>query len=1244
MAEPFANSQSDFRGGLWSPEAQGRFDDPRYKTGMNECLNGFPVQEGSWSRRPGFLEASSTRDGNPGVLFPLSVNASPSHTLEFTDGHLRIYNGARLVTDDFRQRVVTFTTANPAVITTDTNHGWSTGDRILFKLEGLNAGVSISNFAPILFREFEIIITGAKTFKLYDLTGVSVAGITFNSAIAQLSVARITDLTTPYEFGEWAKVDVVQSTKKAFLLHPSHAPNVLRIEEGSIPFSIDAAEFWDGPYLDPINGIVVTAANKTGVVDITFSYTPWDTDKTYSEGDFVGAPGSQFGWVSLQDLNQGNSPSSSPAWWSKITVLNGFANDGGGITEEDIGRHVRLYSEPPDWVPGVTVGDYAINSNVSFGDGDNRTYYTAITAITGVADADGKTNPNQPGFDATKWAPNPAAARWTWGPIVRARPLEVPILTGHWEVPGFTLVSQCTNHTDSNTAGYYNALAADLKAALTILPATDLNLGGSGSALPIYTTPPTFGFGGGCGIQSFVHANEINGYNVGIPADNASSFVIAQFNNTLFGSNKMYPWQYWGRNAGSTEPPTQPVFVLDEVSTIEGLPGTAFGNLTEGVGLNKLFVGSTAATFASHPGNNGYAGLALNAPSTISSGRVYPVSESEGIELGFAAGGITKSITAKLWASTSEPASQTDGTLLGTKTVKGPILSGAPITVANTANLGTAYSFVWFELIVNVVSADVGNYSTFGGGFDFAVPATFSVAASKMAFFDNVSIPAGTDIGVQLKGDPLLYTGEIKTWRLGRYNGHMPTWPTTGCFHGDRLWLASGKNHGDVSEPLLLTGPVRFTPTEPDGKVTEGNAISFDIISDSENEIQWMKPELNGVLVGTSAKEWLISASQGNIITPISRQVEPVSSFGSADVLPVSTSLTTVFVHKNARALFELMRDAYSGQLVATTMQEFAQSVTVGGVKRLAYQTALTPIVWGYTGKGELVATSYRRDHRVSWQPPTFNGWHHHTHGNPGRKFISIAGNAGTTGVLDSLTVMTQDEAGQCRVEVLTDLMETDDNIFDANFLDGGIVPAAATYNGTTGVKLLGLWPLNNKIVTVFIGGLDCGEHTVVNGIASVDYGSDPDGFFKRRYLEQVAALGQDFGNLAVHIDGLQTVPCVVGYTYASRGQRLRSINSDETGRPDGTGLARQRRVHEAAFLFNNTRGVSMGTDFSTMAACSLRGPDDEELTPTELYSGVFKDTIGDESSYDGMVAWETTRPFPTNVAAVGSFLKVQAD
>ena len=57
--------QTNFTGGEWSKTAQGRFDLPAYRTAMYASLNGLPLEQGAWTRRPGFLLGAQTNAGLP---------------------------------------------------------------------------------------------------------------------------------------------------------------------------------------------------------------------------------------------------------------------------------------------------------------------------------------------------------------------------------------------------------------------------------------------------------------------------------------------------------------------------------------------------------------------------------------------------------------------------------------------------------------------------------------------------------------------------------------------------------------------------------------------------------------------------------------------------------------------------------------------------------------------------------------------------------------------------------------------------------------------------------------------------------------------------------------------------------------------------------------------------------------------------------------------------------------------------
>ena len=91
-------AQVSFLGGEWSQRMQGRFDRPDYRTALNVCLNAFPTETGAWTRRPGSRFAATTRGGATGKLIKNDFQAAAAYTMEFTDGFLRFFSGATLVT------------------------------------------------------------------------------------------------------------------------------------------------------------------------------------------------------------------------------------------------------------------------------------------------------------------------------------------------------------------------------------------------------------------------------------------------------------------------------------------------------------------------------------------------------------------------------------------------------------------------------------------------------------------------------------------------------------------------------------------------------------------------------------------------------------------------------------------------------------------------------------------------------------------------------------------------------------------------------------------------------------------------------------------------------------------------------------------------------------------------------------------------------------------------------------------
>lgn len=320
--------QTSFLGGEWSPYAQGRADNDRYRTGMNVCRNAIPVKEGGATRRPGTRMAGTTRSGNVGVLRNFDFEQSHPYSLELTNAHMRFFSGANLVVSaDDERDVVSISGATPAEITVAPNHTLVTGDQVRFKLEHPELGAEGVN--PLLGRDLEVTVTGVDSFTVKDaLTAEEIDGSTLDLGTHILLMEKIVDVVTPYTQAILQEINTVQDQEHLLLLHPTVKPYLLEsttaeTADSYAVFSFGAADILDGPYYDPVSdGAVVSPSGTSGSITLTIS-------------------GGTTRWATT-----------------------------------DVGRHVRLFSEPADW---SNVTAYAAGDQVKYKDA----YYSALRATTG---------------------------------------------------------------------------------------------------------------------------------------------------------------------------------------------------------------------------------------------------------------------------------------------------------------------------------------------------------------------------------------------------------------------------------------------------------------------------------------------------------------------------------------------------------------------------------------------------------------------------------------------------------------------------------------------------------------------------------------------------------------------------------------------------------------------------------------------------------------------------------------------
>jgi hypothetical protein len=681
---------------------------------------------------------------------------------------------------------------------------------------------------------------------------------------------------------------------------------------------------------------------------------------------------------------------------------------------------------------------------------------------------------------------------------------------------------------------------------------------------------------------------------------------------------------------------------------------TSIGNMTVFSGINAPFDGifskgiatSAASLFSGgfSPSGvpvtvSGFVGKNYSGASAqkIQQATIYPSTDFGFGFAQFTIGGSAfsplKFYTLNLRAKNTAPGSAADGTLLGTTSFSG---TSTTITIGSSDQV-TAWNYVWIELVMTCTP--VGSATAY----------EFYIDIAQISFFSpTTSTAASAGCTVEILGPALLYAQPITTWRLGVFS-NTTGWPTCGTYHEGRLWLGGAvPNRFDASVSNgIQDNRINFAPTDQYGVVAASNALSYTLNSDGVNPMFWMKPDLLGVAIGTQQGEWLVQAPTTGPIAPTNIATRRMTKHGSSNVEPVRTEHANLFVKRYGRKLLEYFADAYSGKFSAPNLADKAGHIIAAGIVELAYTEAVTPIVWGRDGNNALFGMTYRRTVISTQQGPDFYAWHPHELGST-RTVESICGGPSPGGDLDALTMVTTDgEAGVRHVEILTDTYDEETELADAWQLDSAVEPSSLTFDVTPitgaplgGVYLHGLWHLNGETVQVFAGGLDCGDRgtgstgftdfLVTDGTCFVPFGDGVNAGCGRGLFTE------SFVTAAPRI--------IVGFTYNSDGQIVRPIAPADSGARNGPALGKTRRNHQYSALLSNTVGISFGgtLDATKLRPAQLRKANGNPIEPLTTYSGVHHDSLDDDYSYDGMISWRVSRPWPAVVVAISGNIQTQ--
>lgn len=257
-----AVGQTGFTTGEVSPLCYGITDNPRYKKGLETCLNYIPTLQGPLIRRPGTKYVNDVKDSaNPPNLIPFQFSANQNYMLEFGNNYIRFY------------------TNNGQMVTVGTS----------YKLDGLLTWGGVFH------------ATRANT------------NLEANEAFAgntPVAPGSILELTSPYNIADIPLIRWAQKGDTIYLVHPNYPVYKLQ-RETNTAWKIAQVYFTDGPYL-PLNTYKTTGDYVNTILTWVTVNTPTPTVITNSVsitgaaagagGQIVITTGSVHGFLSGQRI------------------------------------------------------------------------------------------------------------------------------------------------------------------------------------------------------------------------------------------------------------------------------------------------------------------------------------------------------------------------------------------------------------------------------------------------------------------------------------------------------------------------------------------------------------------------------------------------------------------------------------------------------------------------------------------------------------------------------------------------------------------------------------------------------------------------------------------------------------------------------------------------------------------------------------------------------------------------------
>ncbi len=430
-------------------------------------------------------------------------------------------------------------------------------------------------------------------------------------------------------------------------------------------------------------------------------------------------------------------------------------------------------------------------------------------------------------------------------------------------------------------------------------------------------------------------------------------------------------------------------------------------------------------------------------------------------------------------------------------------------------------------------------------------------------------------------------------------------YPSCGVFYEDRLVLSGVTAYPENVRGSAVGDYENFSPGTGDD-----DSYDFSIAGRLINTIHWIEPR-EYLILGSTGAEWRLGPEDsGAAMTPLNVVAKQQTSFGCANLDPLTIRNCTLFVQRALRKIREFTNNPTSVNIeyVAPDLTMLAEHITEGKIAGMCYQQEPLSIVWIWMEDGTLASMTYLRDEDVI-------GWARHPISGTVESMCCIPAD----GYDEVYAIIKRTINGVVirSIEVLEKLFIDDTDTFDDNKgLNAFFVDCGITYNDVPATSI----PVAHLI----------GEEVAILADGQVKANQTVDGS----------------GNIT-----LTTAASVVhaGLPYNGKMTTMRP----EIALQDGTAQGRMKRIINLVIRVLNSGTFKAGRDAvnvdeygfatydSSVYQVLFANSDLPTASPISLFTGDKKVPFDGDFNREGRLTIIQDKPLPLTVVAIAAELEI---